>query len=190
MRGLARVYKGVNCAACWKYPALTFTLVLGGARSGKSAIAEREALEAARGRRPVLIATGQAFDDEMAARIARHRADRGDRWQTIEAPLDLAGALSALGPDDVAVVDCLTLWLTNLMLGDVDLANARAGLVEALLDCRAALWLVSNEVGWGIVPDNALARRFRDEAGWLHQTLAAKADAAWLIVAGLPLRLK
>lgn len=168
------------------------TLVLGGARSGKTAYALREAEAAAtaRGVTPVFIATAQAWDDEMTARIARHRDERDDRWRTVDAPLELVAALNALGPDDVAVVDCLTLWLTNVMLGERDVAAGREALVAAVGRTRARLWLVSNEVGLGIVPDNALARRFRDEAGWLHQALATIADEVILTAAGLPLRLK
>lgn len=137
-----------------------------------------------------MVATAQAFDAEMALRIARHRRDRGAAWTTIEAPIDLASALEGLEPDDVVVVDCLTLWLSNLMLADQDVAAAAAELVTVAGRFEGALWLVSNEVGLGIVPDNALARRFRDEAGRLHQALAQAADAVTLVVAGLTLRMK
>jgi adenosylcobinamide kinase/adenosylcobinamide-phosphate guanylyltransferase len=171
---------------------LPFTLVLGGARSGKSAFAQgaAEAKAAETGVRPVMIATAQAFDAEMAERIARHREDRGAAWTTLEAPLDIAGALQGLGADDVVVVDCLTLWLSNLILDERDVATAAAALVVAAGRFEGTLWLVSNEVGFGIVPDNALARRFRDEVGRLHQALAQAADAVTLVVAGLTLRLK
>lgn len=169
---------------------MTVTLVLGGVRSGKSAFAQRQAETFAAGGRPVMIATGQAFDDEMRDRIVRHQADRGDSWRTIEAPLDLAGALKDLSGQDVVVVDCLTLWLSNHMLAEHDLAVQRERLSEAVRSCSARLWLVSNEVGWGVVPDSSLGRRFRDEAGRLHQDLAAIADEVFLIVAGLPLSLK
>jgi adenosylcobinamide kinase/adenosylcobinamide-phosphate guanylyltransferase len=171
---------------------LPFTLVLGGARSGKSAFAQAaaEARAAESGGRLVMVATAQAFDSEMAERIDRHRQDRGPAWTTLEAPLDLAGALDGLGAGDVVVVDCLTLWLSNLMLDERDLAAAASQLVAGVERCEGALWLVSNEVGFGIVPDNALARRFRDEAGRLHQALAQAADAVTLVVAGLTLRLK
>ena len=167
---------------------MTFTLVLGGARSGKTAFAQAQAEAAAL--RPTLIATAQAFDDEMRTRIDRHRAERGDRWTTIEAPMDLTGALAGLTADDAVVVDCLTLWLSNLMHAEIDIGASVRDLVIALAACPARVWLVGNEVGQGIVPDNALARRFRDEAGWMHQRLAAAADAVFRIVAGLPLRLK
>ena len=171
---------------------MSFTLVLGGARSGKSAFAQgsAEAKAAETSGRLVMIVTAQAFDAEMAERIARHRQDRGAAWMTVEAPMDIAAALDGLGGDDVVVVDCLTLWLSNLMLDERDLAAAAAGLVAAVKRFQGALWLVSNEVGFGIVPDNALARRFRDEAGRLHQGLAQAADAVTLVVAGLTLRLK
>ncbi|WP_165187015.1 bifunctional adenosylcobinamide kinase/adenosylcobinamide-phosphate guanylyltransferase [Caulobacter soli] len=171
---------------------MSFTLVLGGARSGKSAFAQgaAEALAARNGGRLVMIATAQAFDAEMVERIARHRQDRDGAWTTLEAPLDIAGALRELGSSDVVVVDCLTLWVSNLMLDERDVAAAAAELVAAVERFEGALWLVSNEVGFGIVPDNALARRFRDEAGRLHQALAQVADAVTLVVAGLTLSLK
>lgn len=169
---------------------MRLTFVLGGARSGKSAYAQAAAEAAASARPPLIIATGQAFDDEMRDRIARHQAERGDRWRTLEAPLDLPAALSALDADDVAVVDCLTLWLTNVILGDHDVAAARSDLLAALAATPATVWLVSNEVGFGIVPENALSRRFRDEAGRLHQAVAAQADTVILVVAGLPMTVK
>jgi len=137
-----------------------------------------------------MIVTAQAFDAEMEARIARHQADRDQSWTTLEAPFDLVSALRGLPPGGVAVVDCLTLWLTNLMLAEKDLSTEAAALVAAASAFDGELWLVSNEVGWGVVPDNALARRFRDEAGRLHQALAAAADAVELVVAGLSLRMK
>ena len=166
---------------------MTVTLVLGGARSGKTRWALRAA--EASGLAPVMLATAEAGDAEMAERIARHRAERDPRWRTVEAPLELGAALGALGPGDAVVVDCLTLWLSNLMYAEADLAAA-ADELELVLDAPGAVWLVSNEVGWGVVPDNALARRFRDEAGRLHQRLAARTDVVVLVVAGLPLWLK
>ena len=167
------------------------TLVLGGARSGKTAHAQQraESIAAPMHRRLVMIATAQAFDDEMQDRIARHQADRDDRWITVEAPLDLVGAIAALTGDDVAVVDCLTLWLSNLMTSEADIEPAFDALVAAVIACPTDLLLVSNEVGWGIVPDNAMARAFRDHAGRLHQRLAKAAEETVLVVAGLPLRL-
>ena len=163
------------------------TLVLGGARSGKSRHAE--SLVTARPGPWRYIATAQAFDDEMRARIAQHRAARPQGWITTESPIDLSGALDAAA-GQTALVDCLTLWLSNLMLGGHDLAAARAALDAALEARDAATVLVSNEVGLGIVPDNALARAFRDAAGHLHQHLAARADSVVLLVAGLPMRVK
>lgn len=164
-------------------------LVLGGARSGKSRHAQAAA-EAAGGEL-VFIATAQAFDDEMAARIARHRADRDSRWQTHEAPLDLPDAIRAADGDGTTVlVDCLTLWTSNLLLAGHDIPAATQALVAALEAAASRIVLVANEVGFGIVPDNALARAFRDAAGLLNQRVAAVATQVDLVVAGLPLRLK
>lgn len=169
---------------------MTAILVLGGARSGKSAFAQKAAETAAGAGRPVLIATGQAFDDEMAERIARHRLDRGESWVTVEAPLALPAAIAALPADAAAVVDCLTLWLSNLLMAEWDVEAAATDLVEAVAACPARLWLVSNEVGLGLVPETPLGRRFRDETGRLHQRLAATVDEVYFVAAGLPLRLK
>jgi adenosylcobinamide kinase/adenosylcobinamide-phosphate guanylyltransferase len=171
---------------------MSLTLVLGGARSGKSAYAQRaaEVWASDHGAKPLFIATAEAGDAEMAERIERHRLDRGDAWRTLEAPLDLPGALASLGASDAAVVDCLTLWLANAMAQPEGLAARAELLLGALRECPARLWLVSNEVGWGIVPDNALARAFRDAAGRLHQVIAEAADEVVLVVAGLPLTLK
>lgn len=166
--------------------AASLTLVLGGARSGKSRHAE-----ALMTRMPppwAYIATAEPLDDDMRARIAEHRARRGEGWSTIEAPLDLAGALTHCR--EPALVDCLTLWLSNLMLGAHDIALAIAGLEAALAARAAATVLVANEVGLGIVPDNALARRFRDEAGRLNQRMAARADHVVFMVAGVALAVK
>ncbi len=162
-----------------------WTLVLGGARSGKSRHAEALVM-----RSPppwTYVATGQAFDDEMRARIAAHRAARAPGWVTVEAPLELPAALAADGP---VLVDCLTLWLSNLLLAGRDLEAAAAALEAALTARPTPTVLVSNEVGLGIVPDNALARRFRDAAGVLHQRLAAGAERVVMMVAGIPLQVK
>lgn len=171
---------------------MTATLVLGGARSGKGAYALRAAEEAARNGqgRLIFVATAERGDAEMGQRIAHHQAERGPAWQTIEEPLDLPAVLATLRPEDTAVVDCLTLWVSNLLAQEGPLQTHIDGLVDAVSQNRANLWLISNEVGWGIVPDNALARRFRDECGRLHQVLAAKVEHVVLITAGLPLRLK
>lgn len=168
-------------------------LVLGGARSGKSRFAQLNAEKAAKttGQTPVMIVTAQAFDDEMRDRIQQHQNDRADRWQTIEAPMALAESLRHLSRDSIVVVDCLTLWLTNRMLAEHDLAEAVSELVDAVSLCKAArLWLVSNEVGWSLVPENPLGRRFRDEAGRLHQQLAAVCNDTYLIAAGMKLKLE
>ncbi|WP_164712277.1 bifunctional adenosylcobinamide kinase/adenosylcobinamide-phosphate guanylyltransferase [Methylobacterium currus] len=165
------------------------TLVLGGARSGKSRYAEG-LIEALPG--PWLyVATAQAWDDEMRARIAEHRARRPAPWETVDAPRDLASVIRRAPAGRPVLVDCLTLWLTNAMLDeDADLAAERDALVESCRTAAGPMVLVSNEVGLSIVPENALARRFRDEAGRLHQRLAAMADRVVLVVAGLPMILK
>lgn len=166
--------------------------VLGGARSGKSrhaqAIAERAA---SNGEDLIYIATAQAFDDEMADRIAWHRSDRDNRWRTIDAPVALADALMAADAEaSVMLVDCLTLWMSNLLLGDHDIEARSAELLTVIGGLRGRAVFVSNEVGMGIVPDNALARRFRDEAGRLHQRLAAQVDSVDMVFAGLVQRWK
>lgn len=164
------------------------SLVVGGARSGKSGLAERLVTGTGRPRR--YIATAQAWDDEMRDRIARHRADRGAQWTTVEAPLDLAPVLAAAHPSEAVLLDCATLWLTNHMLADHDLAAESAALLAALAACPAPVTVVSNEVGWGIVPENALARAFRDAQGRLNQQIAAQADLVIGVMAGLPVVLK
>lgn len=164
------------------------TLVLGGARSGKSRYAETLMREAGGG---VYLATAQALDGEMATRIARHRADRGSGWTTLEEPLELAAALDrgAQGARPI-LVDCLTLWLSNLMGAGRAAEPETARLLAALKTLPVPVVFVSNEVGLGIVPDNALARAFRDEAGRLNQAVAAAADRVVFLAAGLPLVLK
>ncbi len=165
------------------------TLVLGGARSGKSGHAERLAGES--GLAPVYVATAQALDDEMARRIAAHRARRGPDWRTVEEPLDLVATLRhECAPERIVLVDCLTLWLTNLMVAGRMVEAECAGLLDALPSLTGPVVLVSNEVGQGITPDNAMARRFIDHAGRLHQGIAEQADAVVLMTAGLPHRLK
>ncbi len=139
----------------------------------------------------VYIATAQAYDDEMSARIAEHRNRRDGKWRTIEAPLDLASAIAAHGSGGQAVlIDCLTLWLSNVMLAGHDLVTETQRLITALRNAGGPIVIVSNEVGFGIVPDNALARNFRDAQGRLNMQVAAIADRAVLIAAGLPLTLK
>lgn len=163
-------------------------LVTGGARSGKSGLAERLAL--ALGPRPVYIATAEARDAEMADRIAAHRARRGDGWPTREVPLDLPAALDESDGGPPRLVDCLTLWLSNLLLAGRDWRAEGEALAATLARQRAPVILVTNEVGSGIVPENPLARRYRDAAGWLNQRIAAGADEVWLSVAGCPLKVK
>jgi len=165
------------------------TLILGGARSGKSrhgeALAERGSGAC------VYLATAEAGDAEMAARIAAHKKRRGPRWTTVEEPLDLPEALRrACAPDRTVLVDCLTLWLSNLLGADRDPVRECAGLLEALPALRGPVVFVSNEVGQGVIPANPLARRFVDQAGHLHQALAAVADQVIFMTAGLPLALK
>ena len=164
------------------------TLVLGGARSGKSRYAE--SLIAATPPPWVYVATAQALDAEMAERIAHHRKRRGEGWHTTEEPHDLQDAIDAAPAGAAVLVDCLTLWLTNRMLADADMGAETARLEAALAHRNGLTVLVSNEVGSGIVPDNALARRFADLQGRLNQRLAACADRVVLVVAGLPLIVK
>lgn len=166
------------------------TLVIGGARSGKSRHAE--ALARRSGLERHYLATATAYDDEMRERIAQHRAARArDGWRTIEEPLDLVGTLRrAARPDRILLVDCLTLWLTNVMLGGHAVEAACSGLSAALPGLAGPAILVSNEVGWGIVPDNRLARDFRDAQGRLNQRMAEACDRVVLVAAGLPLALK
>ena len=164
------------------------TLVLGGARSGKSRYAE--SLVTAFSAPWLYVATAVAGDAEMAARIAEHCARRGDGWRVMEAPRDVAGAIVSAPAGNAVLVDCLTLWLSNLMLADADIPSEAGRLDRALAEARGPVVLVSNEVGFGIVPDNALARRFRDAQGRLNQQVAARAGRVVLMVAGLPLVVK
>lgn len=164
------------------------TLVIGGVRSGKSAHAEQ--LVSTLPPPWTYIATAQAFDHEMRERIVLHQGRRDGRWRTVETPLDLAGTLSCLDESSPVLVDCLTLWLTNHMLAEHDLELECGRLVDVLAEPRGPWFLVSNEVGMGIVPDNALARRFRDEAGRLNQRVASIASRVILMVAGIPMQVK
>lgn len=162
------------------------TLILGGARSGKST----RALALATGR-VLFVATAEALDDEMVARIATHRAERPVHWDTLEEPRDIAGALRARGDQyDTVVIDCLTLWVANVM----ELGGTPAEWVEPVIAAyragRANWVVISNEVGLGIVPDNSLARRYRDALGAVNQLVAAAADRVTLLVAGLAVELK
>lgn len=164
-------------------------LVLGGARSGKSSYAEK--MVESSGLQPLYLATGRAFDKEMENRIAIHRDRRGSEWQTVEEPLDLIGALTLnAATDRFVLVDCLTLWLTNLMMAERDITTETASLVAMLPNLAGPVVFVSNEVGLGIVPENRMAREFRDHAGFLHQAVAAVADEVYFMAAGLPLKMK
>lgn len=164
-------------------------LVLGGARSGKS----RTALQLAESASPerIYIATAQAYDEEMRERIAQHRAERDGSWRTVDAPLDLVEAVRAqTAPGQAVLVDCLTLWLSNIILAERDPAHESNRLVQAVRDAGGPLILVSNEVGQGIVPTTPLGRRFRDEQGRLNQRIAEVCDAVVFVAAGCPILLK
>ncbi|MEW9921226.1 bifunctional adenosylcobinamide kinase/adenosylcobinamide-phosphate guanylyltransferase [Marimonas sp. MJW-29] len=167
-------------------PASTF--VLGGAASGKSEWAEKfiESYDLPM----IYLATGQIFDDEVAAKVAKHKNRRDGRWETIEEPLDLAPALASLSEKQAVLIDCATMWLTNHMMQDSDLSTEQDALIEALTACRAPWVIVSNEVGQGIVPENALARQFREAQGRLNIALAQQAGLVVQVVAGLPQSLK
>ena len=169
-------------------------LVLGGARSGKSR--HGVALVAdyvAKGYECLFVATAQGLDEEMQARIARHQDERrwdGLPWQTLECPLDLSACIDNHAREKrVILVDCLTLWLSNQLLQG-DWQQAKAALLSSLQSAPGSIVLISNEVGWGVVPADPLSRRFVDEAGWLHQAIAELADSVVLVSAGLPLYLK
>ncbi len=167
-------------------PCLTF--ILGGARSGKSAYAE--GLIMAHPGPWTYIATAEPLDDEMRARIGAHQARRGGAWRTIEAPQDLPAAIAAAPADAPLMIDCLAIWLSNRMFAEANLAADRAALVGALIGRRAPTVVVSPEVGLSIVPENALARAFRDAAGLLHQEVARIAAHVTLVVAGYPVKVK
>ena len=164
------------------------TFVLGGARSGKSAHAE--ALATTHSAPWTYVATAEAFDEEMRERIRLHRGRRNASWETLDAPLRLAEAIEAVPDGRPLLVDCLTLWLSNHLLAESDLESQSARLVQTLARPRGPWFVVSNEVGLGIVPDNALARRFRDAAGRLNAQVAAVADTVLFTVAGIPMKVK
>lgn len=164
------------------------TMVLGGAASGKSAFAESLVVQTGRSR--VYLATAQAFDDEMQAKVDRHRDMRGSEWLTVEVPLDPGAALRDIDASQIVLLDCATMWLSNQLLAESDLAHAQKALLAALSDCPAPVVIVSNEVGLSVVPENALARRFREAQGRLNQALAAQAGLVVNVIAGLPQVLK
>jgi len=167
-------------------------LITGGARSGKSAISEQKTLNMAADMtgRAIYIATAEIWDDEMSERVATHQARRGPEWTTIAEPLDLVGALERSDNQEPRLVDCLTLWLTNLMLGEKDWQAETDRLIESLGKMNAPVVFVSNEVGLGIVPDNKLARQFRDAAGLLNQRIAALCDEVSFVVSGIEMKVK
>lgn len=164
------------------------TLVLGGAASGKSRYAE--SLINRSNLSKIYIATAQAFDDEMKEKIQAHQNDRGADWHTIEAPLDVSGALEFGTPKHAILIDCATLWLTNLILKDAWSDAESGAFLAALSRCKCPVIVVSNEVGQGVVPDNALSRKFRNAQGRLNQELASQADTVVAVLAGMPLALK
>lgn len=166
----------------------SLSLILGGAASGKSAFAET--LVRRTGRGLVYFATARAQDDEMREKVMRHRELRGEGWRTIEEPFDVGRTLAAISGDNAVLLDCATMWLSNHLLAGNDLAEAEAGLMAGLALCAAPVVIVSNEVGLSVVPENALARQFREEQGRLNQKLAAKAGLVVNVVAGLPQVLK
>jgi len=163
-------------------------LITGGARSGKSSFAERVTLSL--GSPAIYIATAEAHDAEMAGRIARHQSRRGDEWSTLTEPLALTEALRQSDGGPPRLVDCLTLWLTNLMMAERDWEAEVMALADLVPALTAPVVFVTNEVGAGIVPDNALARAFRDAAGFTNQRIAEASDELWLCVAGHPLKVK
>lgn len=164
------------------------SLILGGAASGKSAFAER--LLSATGRPLTYIATARALDEEMRVKIVAHQARRGPGWTTVEAPLDLNTPLAEIGAEGAVLVDCATLWLTNHILENHDITTEETRLLRAVQSCAAPVVVVSNEVGAGIVPENAMARHFRSAQGALNQSLAARAELVVAVMAGLPMVLK
>lgn len=166
-------------------------LITGGARSGKTGVALRRLRELQPQPPWAYVATGEAGDEEMAARIARHRAERGEGWQTLELPRAPASAFST--NVRAFLLDCLTLWLSNRLLdgaSDDEILDEARALADAARTCGAPVVMVTNEVGGGIVPETPLGRRFRDLAGWVNQLVAAAADEVLLVACGLPLRLK
>ena len=164
------------------------TLVLGGSASGKSAFAET--LVVRTGRPRVYLATAQVYDTEMADKVSAHQAQRGDEWHTIEAPRDIAAPLAAVTADQIILLDCATLWLSNALLANPPAPDTVNDFMNALAACPAPVVVVSNEVGAGIVPDNALARAFRNAQGALNQAIAARAELVVNVIAGLPMTLK
>ncbi len=169
----------------------SLTMVLGGAASGKSTFAERTVIETCASKQKIYIATGQPFDDEMRAKIARHQHIRAsDGWVTHEDPTNVATRLDDANADQIVLLDCATLWLTNQLLADADLLTASQQLIASLNTCVAPVVVVTNEVGQGIVPEHAMSRQFREAQGKLNQLIAREAQLVVQVIAGLPLVLK
>ncbi|MDA8087280.1 MAG: bifunctional adenosylcobinamide kinase/adenosylcobinamide-phosphate guanylyltransferase [Nitrospiraceae bacterium] len=163
--------------------------VLGGARSGKSAFALKEC-EISKGRK-AFIATAEALDEEMKARVEAHKRQRGRQWESFEEPVDVAGLIDRIGAAyETILIDCLTLWLSNLFSRKADIPSESARLLKAIKEAGGTVFAVSNEVGMGIVPEGPLGRAFRDEAGRLNQLVAGAADRVYLVTAGIPTRIK
>jgi adenosylcobinamide kinase/adenosylcobinamide-phosphate guanylyltransferase len=170
-------------------PAMRYSsLITGGARSGKSVFAEN--LTLSKGDRAIYIATAESFDSEMEARIQAHQDRRGPEWDTLYAPVDLLAALTQSDGSLPRLVDCLTLWVSNMMLADLDWRSAATQLAATIKTQKAPVIFVTNEVGMGIVPENKLARQFRDAAGWVNQTIAAEVDELYFCVSGYPMKVK
>ncbi len=170
-----------------------FIFFLGGARSGKSAAAEARAIQDATntGNKPFYLATGQAFDDGMKARIKRHKAMRADHFTTIEEPIDLAGAIRAIdATKSIILIDSLGIWLTNLMMAEKDWQTPLEDLLEVMVHGDHGFVLVSDDVSGGIIPENAMARQFRDEMGLINQRIAAAASEVFHVIAGIPTLIK
>ena len=164
------------------------TMVIGGAGSGKSSWAENLVIQS--GYEKIYLATAQPWDDEMRAKIDRHQLQRGQNWHTIEAPLDISAPLAEANPDHIVLLDCATMWLSNNLLAGSVLAEEEARFIDAVVTCPAPVVVVTNEVGLSVVPENAMARQFREAQGRLNQRIAAKADLVVAVMAGLPLVLK
>ena len=165
------------------------TFVIGGARSGKSSFALKEG--SALAGKKAYVATAEALDAEMKARIEKHREERSEEWITFEEPLNIARLIEDIHEKhDVIIIDCLTVWLSNLMMNDKNVEKEIGSFCSALYSQRSTLFIVSNELGMGIVPDNELARRFRDIAGAMNQKIASLADNVYLVTAGIPVKIK
>jgi adenosylcobinamide kinase/adenosylcobinamide-phosphate guanylyltransferase len=168
---------------------MMITFVLGGSRSGKSLFA-LEKSSAFSGKK-AFIATAQALDEEMKERIERHKKERSIEWVTFEEPLDISGSINKLGSDfNAALIDCLTLWLSNIMLNNLNIKEQIDSFCGSIASVKYPLFIVSNEVGMGIVPENDLSRKFRDNAGFLNRRIASIADEVYLVTAGIPLKIK